>query len=195
MTEKQKNQNQEEKETVSQENEIQNETSKEEPKELTLEEKLEKALAEKEEAKNKWLRTLAEFDNFRKRSISEKSDWIKNATKRLVLELCEVSDNFERAINAGVEKHQFESFLKGVELIFGQLNGILEKEGVKKIEAMGQDFDPNLHEALAHIPSEFEENKVAAIIKNGYVMNDKVVRPAQVAVSNGVQLENKENEK
>jgi len=138
--------------------------------------------------KDKYVRAAAEFENFRKRNISEKSDWIKNANQRIVLELCDVVDNFERALHPEMEKNR-ESFEKGIELIFQQLNNLLKKEGVEKIEAMGEEFDPNFHDALAHIPSELEENTVAAVIQNGYKMNDKIIRPVRVAVSNGEKPE------
>jgi len=144
---------------------------------------------EKAELRDKYIRAAAEFENFRKRNIAEKSNWIKNATERLVIELCDVVDNFERALNPENAKNR-ESFEKGIELIFQQLENVLKKEGVKKIEALEEEFDPNFHEALAHIPSDLEENKVVAIIQNGYTMNDKVIRPVRVAVSNGEKAEN-----
>lgn len=135
--------------------------------------------------KDKYLRNAAEFENFRRRSIQEKSQWIKNATQRLVLELCDVNDNFERALVTQEEHKQNGSFEEGIRMIFQQFSNILEKEGVKKIEALEAEFDPQFHEALAQIPSELEEHKVAAVIQNGYTMNDLVIRPARVAVSNG----------
>ena len=161
---------------------------KKQKKVLTLEEKYQNLLAENAELKDKWIRNTAEFENFRRRTISEKSDWIKNATERIVLELCDVVDNFERAMHPEVEKNR-ESYEKGIELIFQQLDGVLKKEGVEKIEALEQEFDPQFHEALAHIPSELEDNKIVAVIQNGYTMNSKVIRPARVAVSNGEKPE------
>ncbi|MDP8202033.1 MAG: nucleotide exchange factor GrpE [Candidatus Tenebribacter burtonii] len=161
---------------------------KKQKKELSLEEKYLNLLAENAEFKDKWIRSAAEFENFRRRSISEKSDWIRNATERIVLELCDVVDNFERAMYPEVEKNR-EAYEKGIELIFQQLDGVLKKESVKKIEAMGEEFDPQFHEALVHIPSELEDNKIVAVIQNGYTMNSKVIRPARVAVSNGEKPE------
>jgi molecular chaperone GrpE len=102
-----------------------------------------------------------------------------------VLELCDVNDNFERALITHDDHKQNGSFEEGIRLIYQQISTILEKEGVKKIEALEADFDPQFHEALAQIPSELEENKIAAVIQNGYTMNDLVIRPARVAVSNG----------
>jgi molecular chaperone GrpE len=151
---------------------------------LTLTEKYENLQAEYDEMKDRWMRNVAEFDNFRRRNITEKSDWIKNANERLVLEFCDVFDNFERALHPEIEKNR-ESFEKGIELIFQQLEGILKREGVEKIEALGKDFDPQFHEALAHIPSYEKENIIVAVIQNGYSMNNKIIRPARVAVSNG----------
>jgi molecular chaperone GrpE len=141
------------------------------------------------EMKDKYIRAAAEFENFRKRNVTEKSNWIKNANERIVLELCDVVDNFERALHPEAEKNQ-ESFEKGIGLIFQQLNNLLKKEGVKKLETLGEEFDPNFHDALAHIPSELEENMIAAVIQNGYEMNDKIIRPVRVAVSNGEKPEN-----
>ncbi|MDO9577668.1 MAG: nucleotide exchange factor GrpE [Candidatus Cloacimonadales bacterium] len=140
------------------------------------------------ELKDKYIRAAAEFENFRKRNISEKSNWIKNANERIVLDLCDVIDNFERALHPEVEMNR-ESFEKGIKLIFQQLNNLLKKEGVEKLEALGKEFDPEFHDALAHIPSELEENTVIAIIQNGYKMNNKIIRPVRVAVSNGEKPE------
>ncbi len=157
---------------------------KKQKKVFTLNEKYEMLTKENAELKDKWIRNAAEFENFRRRSISEKSDWIKNANERIVLELCDVLDNFERALHPEVEKNR-ESYEKGIELIFQQLDGVLKKEGVEKIEALEKEFDPQFHEALAHIPSKMKDNKIVAVIQNGYTMNSKVIRPARVAVSNG----------
>ncbi len=135
--------------------------------------------------KDKYLRMMAEFENFRKRSIAEKSDWIRLATQKFALEICDVADNFERALAQGSDEELDTPFGKGVLMIEKQLLAALDKEGVKKMEVQGKPFDPEFHDALAHIPSDLEENAIAAVIQNGYMMNDKVLRPARVAVSNG----------
>ena len=158
----------------------------EEPKAKKIEE-LEKEVAE---WKDKYLRSMAEFENFRKRTISEKAEWIRLATQTFALEICAVLDNFERAIQQATEEEKSTPFGKGVLMIEQQLRKALEKEGVKRIEALGEPFNPEFHEALAHIPSDQEENTVTAIIQNGYIMNDKVLRPARVAVSNGSKINN-----
>ncbi len=145
-----------------------------------------------EEWKDKYLRSMADFDNFRRRSQEEKSDWIKRASEKLALSICDVLDNFDRALMQLNEDQKEDSFVKGIILIDQQLKNALEREGVKRIEALGKDFDPNFHEALAHVPSDYEEGKVAAIIQNGYLMNDKLIRPVRVAVSSQKQENNKE---
>ena len=169
------------------------ESSKE--KELTLEDKYEKLLKENAQLNDKLIRKAAEFENFRRRSIADKSNWIKNATERLVIELCDVVDNFERALHPDLKKTDHKAFKKGIELIYQQLENLLKKEGVTKIDAEKQEFDPNLHEAMVHIPSELDENTVAAVIQNGYKMNDKIIRPARVAVSNGKKPEKEKENK
>lgn len=140
--------------------------------------------------KDKYLRMMAEFDNFRKRSNAEKADWIRLATQKLALDICDVADNFERALAQGSAEELDSPFGRGVQMIEKQLLNALEKEGVKKINALGEEFNPEYHEALAHIPSEMGENIVAAVIQNGYLMHDKILRPARVAVSNGEGLTN-----
>ncbi|MBN1948564.1 MAG: nucleotide exchange factor GrpE [Candidatus Cloacimonetes bacterium] len=149
-----------------------------------LKDKVERLEKEVNELKDQKLRLAAEFDNFRRRSVSEKASWIKNANERLVLEICDIRDNFERALSTGQQQND-QSLLKGVELIFQQLEALLKREGVTKIEAEGEDFDPRYHEAIVHIPSLLPENKVTAVIQNGYIMNERVIRAARVAVSNG----------
>ncbi|MCD4829656.1 MAG: nucleotide exchange factor GrpE [Candidatus Cloacimonetes bacterium] len=150
----------------------------EETKEAALERNL-------QTMRDKWLRTTAEFENYRRRTDSEKSRWIKNATERLVIEICDVLDNFERAIETGIQEHQFDSFLAGVELIHKQLADVLAKEGVKRIEAGDAKFDPMVHDAVSQAPADQPRDTVLAVIQNGYIMHDKVIRPAKVVVSRG----------
>jgi len=140
------------------------------------------------EWKDKYLRAMADFDNFRRRAHQEKADWIKLASEKLALNVCDVLDNFERALMQVTDEQREDGFVKGILLIEQQLRSVLEKEGVKKIAALGTEFDPKVHEALAHIPSGYEENIVAAVIQNGYEMHGKVIRPARVAVSNGSEI-------
>jgi len=161
--------------------------------EMTATDRMAELEKEVNEWKDKYLRSMAEFENYRRRSITEKADWIKLATQKFALEICDVLDNFERALLQGSEEQLETPFGKGVVMIEKQLRSTLEKEGIKKIEALNQRFNPEYHDALAHIPSELEENLVAAIIQNGYTMHDKVLRPARVAVSNGTNCNNIES--
>lgn len=134
---------------------------------------------------DKLLRNAAEFENFRRRSQNEKSEWILRGTRELVLEVCDVLDNFERAIDTGVQEHQFDSFLKGVELIHKQLADLLTKKGVQRIEAKGQLFDPMVHDAISQLPSDEPRDTITNVVQNGYLMHDRVIRPAKVVVSAG----------
>ncbi len=161
---------------------------KKKEKKLSPKEKLAAAEQEVLLLKDRLARNLAEFENFRKRSIKEREQWIKFATEKIILEVCDVLDNFERALDSGAQKHQFEDFMKGTKQIYNQLVGVLEKEGVEKVESQGQEFDPEQHEALSHVPAPgVEKDCVAFVIKNGYKKGDKILRPAQVAVSSGEQ--------
>ena len=135
--------------------------------------------------KDKLMRNLAEFDNFRKRSAIEREAWIKHATSRLVLKICDVVDNMQRAIATGAKKHQFESFMKGINQIYAQLQKVLEGEGVTQISPLGEDFNPEFHEALSTVESDDEEGKIIGVIQNGYLQKDKLIRPAMVSVSSG----------
>ncbi len=159
----------------------------------TIRAKIEELESSVGEWKDKYLRSMAEFDNYRRRSQEEKNDWIKRASEKLALSVCDVWDNFDRALLQLTEEQKEDGFIQGIILIDQQLKSALEREGVRRIEALGQDFDPKLHEALAHIPSEIEEGKVAAVIQNGYLMHDKLIRPVRVAVSSG-QTTEKNNE-
>jgi molecular chaperone GrpE len=166
-----------------------------EEQESELEKRIQFLEKENAEYKDKWLRIAAEFDNYRRRTASEKCDWIKNATQKLVLELCDVNDNFERAFQRNGSPEDPLSFRKGMEMIHKQIDSILQKEGVEKIITEGVKFDPAFHDALVNVPSEQAENTIAAVIQNGYKMNGKVIRAARVAVANGEKPPKTENKK
>ncbi|WP_407357096.1 nucleotide exchange factor GrpE [Methanolobus sp. WCC5] len=132
----------------------------------------------------KLLRLTAEFDNFRKRSIREREEYRKFAVEQIILELLEVYDNFERALESAKQTDDISSVIKGVEMVFRQFAGILEKEGLQKIECVGAEFDPHLHEAMMHVEHpDHDENTVVDVCKPGYCLHTKVIRPAMVAVS------------
>lgn len=142
-------------------------------------EALEKELADE---KDKYLRLDAEYYNYRTRSLKEKQDAYDNALTKAVTEVLSVIDNFERALTAECADANFK---KGVEMIFRQYTAILEKLGVKEIEAEGKPFDPNFHNAVSQITDEnLGENTVAAVLQKGYIMGNKVIRHAMVTVAN-----------
>lgn len=161
--------------------------------EVTPEERIAELEIEIAELKDKYIRSMAEFENFRNRSNREKADWIKLSTQKLALKVCDVLDNLERALEQVDEEAKEDKLIKGFVLIEQQLRNVLESENVRKIEALGAEFDPALHEALAHIPSDEEENTITAVIQNGYTSHDVVIRPAKVAVSSGQAIENNNN--
>lgn len=147
---------------------------------LTAEiEALKKELSEEKE---KYLRLDAEYYNYRQRSAKEKADAYDSALINTVTEILTVVDNFERALAAQTED---ENFKKGVDMIFRQYLAILDKLGVKEIEAEGKPFDPNFHNAVSQTEDEsLGENTVAAVLQKGYVLGKKVIRHAMVTVAN-----------
>ena len=148
----------------------------------SLEDKI-KALEEAAAAdKDKYLRLLAEYDNFRKRSIQEKLNAFSDATAKAALEVISVIDNFERAMAAECSD---ENYKKGVEMIYGQFLEVIKKLGVEEIDALGKEFDPNLHNAVSQVEDEnFGENTVSQVYQKGYKLGDKVIRCAMVVVAN-----------
>ena len=132
--------------------------------------------------KDKYLRLLAEYDNFRKRSVKERLDASADATAKAALEVISVIDNFERAMAAECSD---EGYKKGVEMIYGQFTEVIKKLGVEEIDALGKEFDPNLHNAVSQVEDEnFGENTVSQVYQKGYKLGDKVIRCAMVVVAN-----------
>ena len=132
------------------------------------------------EANDKYVRLYSDFDNFRKRTIKEKADLIQNASERVISELLVILDDFERAIQNTQDKEQAE----GIKLINNKMINIFQKQGLKKMEAKGAKFDPDLHEAITEIPAPEESLKggVVDVVEEGYYLNDKVIRFAKVVV-------------
>lgn len=134
---------------------------------------------------DKYQRTLAEFDNFRKRTLKEKASMYDDGIRDCVLKLIPVVDNFERAVSSVSDDEKSTGLYKGIEMVLKQFTEILESLGVSEIEAEGQTFDPNLHNAVMHIEDDkFDENVVAAVLQKGYICKDKVIRPSMVQVAN-----------
>ena len=138
-----------------------------------------------EELTDRLKRTMAEFDNFRKRTEKEKAAMFEMGAKDVIEKILPVVDNFERGLAALPEEEKESSFAKGMEMIYKQLMKNLEDMGVKPIEAVGQPFDPNFHNAVMHIDDEnLGENVVAAELQKGYMYRDSVVRHSMVQVAN-----------
>lgn len=142
------------------------------------------AKEEIEQLKDKYLRSVAEFDNYRKRTLKEKAELILNGSEKAIQAILPVIDDMERAI-ANAEKTEDVAVLKGgMELIYQKTNKIMESLGVKKIDTEDADFDTNFHEAVAMVPGMGDEKKgkVLDCVQTGYTLNDKVIRHAKVAV-------------
>lgn len=142
------------------------------------------AKEEIEQLKDKYLRSVAEFDNYRKRTLKEKAELILNGSEKAIQAILPVIDDMERAI-ANAEKTEDVAVLKeGMELIYQKTNKIMESLGVKKIETDNADFDTNFHEAVAMVPGmgDDKKGKVLDCVQTGYTLNDKVIRHAKVAV-------------
>ena len=146
----------------------------------TAEEKLQKELDEKNE---QFLRLCAEYDNFRKRSQKEKQDIYTSSQAELIKELLPVFDNFDRAANN--KDANTEDYKKGIDLIFNQFGEILKKLGVESYGERGDEFDPNIHNAVMTVEDdELGENVVASVFSKGYKFGDRIIREAVVQVAN-----------
>ncbi len=150
--------------------------------EPTIEEQLEATKKEVEQYKDKYLRAVAEFDNYRKRTLKEKAELLLNGSEKTVCAFLPILDDFERAIADKTE--DVNAIKEGMQIIFNKFNKTLESLGVKKIETEGKDFDVDFHEAVAMVPGmgDDKKGKVIDCVQTGYQLNDKVIRHAKVAV-------------
>lgn len=160
-------------------------TANEENTEKTVEELLEEANAKIAELNDKYLRQVAEFDNYRRRVIKEKAELILNGGEKVLTEILPVIDDIERAQQEIGRATDIEGVKLGVDLIIEKFKKFLKSQGVEEIEAIGKDFDVNLQEAITMIPSPSDDmkGKVIDCTKKGYKLNDKVIRYAQVVVA------------
>ena len=145
------------------------------------------AKSSEEAESERYMRLMAEFQNFKKRAAKEKTDIHAYANEKLMNELLPVLDNFERALETKTDDSQSEelkNYAQGMELIFQQMKTALSNHGLKEIEALGEDFDPNKHSAvMTEETDEYESGKVSKVLQKGYELNGRVIRPAMVAVS------------
>ena len=152
--------------------------------EMDLQSQLAHLSEEVETYKERWLRLAAEFDNYKKRTAREFSALIKNANTSLLTQLLPVVDNLERALQAPQTVDEAKTFALGVDLIRQQLFELLKKEGLQEIEAAGQPFDPNQHEAIMAVEQEDQpEQTIRDVVEKGYRLNERVLRPAKVIVT------------
>lgn len=145
---------------------------------------IKKVVKERDEFKDKYLRSLAEVDNFRKRVNREKEDYYKYALGDFVLALLPIFDNLERALNHKDRKNEEQSIISGVEIIYRQLIDLLKKHHIVEIDALGKPFDPNIHQALSKVEKEgIEEAMVIEVYQKGYTIHGKLLRPSLTKVA------------
>lgn len=156
------------------------EVKKELPPEKTEVELLKEQL---EEHKNKLLRALADFDNYKKRVAFEREQFVQFANESLITELLPIIDGFARALEAAEKVKAGEEMIKGLALIKRQFEDVLKKHGVAEIEAVGKPYDPNLHEAILQKEHEGPEGVIIEEMQKGYTLHGRVIRPSMVIVS------------
>lgn len=145
---------------------------------------LEKAMEENAELKDKWLRSVAEFENYRKRTLKERAELILNGGEKVITAILPILDDMERAIENGAKTEDPEVLREGMTLIYQKFMKTLEAQGVSKIDTDDADFDTDVHEAVAMVPGmgDDKKGKVIDCLQQGYKLNDKVIRHAKVAV-------------
>lgn len=160
------------------------ETQCETPEEITPEDRIQELEAKLEKEKNEYLFLLAEFDNFRKRTINEKAEIIKNGAENAMRNILPVIDDFDRALQATATSDDVEALREGVNLIYNKFIKYLESNGVKEMTTTGEDFNADIHEAVTTFPAPSEDmkGKIIDTVQKGYSINDKVLRHAKVVV-------------
>ena len=151
---------------------------------LTDEPEVEKLKLQLEEQKEKFLRQAAEFDNFKRRSAKERIDLVQTAGREIITDLLEVLDDCDRAQRELEVKEGVKEIKEGVMLVFNKLRNVLTSKGLKAMDSLGQEFNPDLHEAITEIPAPSKElaGKVIDVLQKGYYLNGKIIRFAKVVV-------------
>jgi len=145
---------------------------------------LEQLRKDAEESRDHYLRVLADFDNFRKRQREEVTRRISVAREDLLLKLLPIVDNFGRALQSAEQQHSYESMVEGVSLTLRQILDLLSQEGVQPVEAVGQEFNPELHEAVMRVETdEYPEGTVIEELERGYTLDGRILRPSRVSVA------------
>jgi molecular chaperone GrpE len=169
------------------EEEVQEESIAEESVETTLTEeqqRIQELESKLEEASQKNLRLQADYDNFRRRTREEQAASLKYKSQSLLEQLLPALDNFERALKTEVTDEQAKTLIQGMEMVYRQLADALKQEGLSEIATVGEKFDPNMHQAVMQVEdSEYESNTVIEELQKGYMLKDRVIRPAMVKVN------------
>ncbi len=164
------------------------------PEETSTDDLLKKIEELKEESKNnydKYLRSQAEIENILKRNKKDKEEWYKYANEGLIKELLQVIDNLERALNHSCNEESYNAHIEGVELTLKGLKDILTKAGLSEVKTVDEDFDPCLHHAVMQEMSDsVEKGKILKVFQKGYLLNQRLIRPAMVVISKGVSDDN-----
>ena len=166
-------------------NDVETPTETAEDVEVIKEETPEEETPEEEPLRIQLMRLQADFDNFRKRQVRERADWIARANEDLFLELLPVLDHYEMGLKSAEEHQTDNSVTEGFRMVFTQLMDLLEKNKVTPVDAIGEPFNPHVHEALTHMPSDKPSETVIEQVRRGYMLGDKLLRAAQVVVSSG----------
>lgn len=148
-----------------------------------LKKEVEEAKLKAKENYENYLRALADMDNLKKRIFKDKEEFSKYANEKLVSSVIGVLDNFRRAVESAQLSKEFEPLYEGIKLIYNQFQEILKNEGLKEFSSVGEIFDPSRHEAMLAIDSDKPPNTVVEEVERGYILNDKVIRPAKVYVA------------
>lgn len=154
---------------------------------------------EVEEQRNRYLRSVADLENYRRRALREKEEARRSAAENIFGDLIQVLDNLSLGLDAARQHDQGKVFVQGFEMVFAQMKSIFGQHGLSEVNPVNGAFDPNLHEAVSHAPSDtVAEGTISAVVRVGYTLHDKLLRPATVVVSSGPQVataaEDKETE-
>lgn len=149
----------------------------------TLTQKLQEKEKEAAENYDKYLRAVAELENYKKRAARDRVDYLKFGQENLIKDILPLMDSLDRAMVHACKSNDFEAFKEGLQLLRNQLSGCLGKQGVEQIEAAGRDFDPNVHEAVLQVESpDHVHNQVVQEFEKGYLLNGRLLRPSRVSV-------------
>jgi molecular chaperone GrpE len=167
-----------------QDTEVKKPKAEKKSRKLKAEKKIEELTEKNDELNDRYLRLYSEFDNYRKRTNKERLELLKSASQDIIIDLLPVLDDFDRAIKAMNDQEADEETIKGVELVYNKLFGILSQKGLEPMNSLGKDFDTDFNEAITKIPATSKDmiGKVIDVIEKGYLLNGKIIRFAKVVV-------------